>query len=541
MKRFQVIGRRKRLQKNETPTYGPHHLLSLPTEVLVIVLSQLLLPEWLALTLTCRHLYLVTTHHALYKEVVLSLHQLVVRFLKLVRRNLKLLRGLRTVVVSRPVNNSINLALMLIGSCYSYKLDGINGQSLVIDSINEQYGDLLARMLVECCTGVARVNGPRLHVAVTDISPKFQFPLDVSVAYQLGVECPELLQLLTLVLEQGWHVPFRNNLLSPFGLVEELVLSSMIVDNELMTRVPGMAMVDRQGRLPELQTAAAAVKERDSSSRFFLSMSRKLTRQSTLPDALAPPVRPALRRKLSLEPGDMAEYGLPVRTLTLHGCVVKMTNLLLVLLYFQQCRWLKLVLLRKIQDLVLISSFKGLTRLTVDLGSPFFHVAGSTAHHHETMQTLRLRWLPLLPPPELAMAEAVGLWAGYGSYVNFFKHLHERNPTLEHLQFVGVSGWVPEVVVALRPYKLPPKHLPFDVKADPWTTVAGGLREFACMLHLFATVELVVGTPGRYPNHHRAHWEQVGQLVWDEEGGGSLLRQLTIRSAAGAVLYHKEA
>ncbi|ODQ81782.1 hypothetical protein BABINDRAFT_6433 [Babjeviella inositovora NRRL Y-12698] len=557
MKRFQLIGRRNRLVKNATPTYPPLHLLGLPLEIILLVVSHLDRRTWLLLALTCQQLYQQVTQNFLYKNIFLPNQTAVIKCYKSLLKTPKFIKNIASITFSRPTD-SLGPALVNIGNCYNYSLENIN------DTVVEPYVESLLK-LTKLCHQYKKGGNP-LRVNLKDITPKFQFSqnnnlltrlvqekADVTVNPNPGIDEPEFDTLLTspdvsLTSETGWHIPMRGNLLWPFGVVKKLTLQQMILDNESLVKKSNMALVNKEhqlfntsivlckdhihhhssnegaaidGRRKERNLSETVKSENLASTRspspvsrstsILLSFRKSIQASSAgsaispVPTIMSPPRNgvglptTSISRRYSgsgRSKPNTDEYYSPIEELVLEACMIKITKFALIDQYFKNCHTLRLYRLKQIQDLVIVSSFKELVCLDIDLGSWFFYqpakVAGNT-------------------PRKVGCTGCIdhdGFLINYDRFGNFLKHLCQRNRNLKEIVFTGV-GFLSSKVLRL-PVKPPPvaavapepTHNPVEaaiiastaeetvVIEDPNEIVLHNLYRFITMLSQFKHVEL---------------------------------------------------
>jgi hypothetical protein len=310
-----VFSTRKR-EETINMEYPANSLLGLPMEVLNKVIKNLELKEWLVLALTCRYLQEVVDKFFLYNSVELKNYEALVLFKKAISRDKK--RNLLSLYVHeiefyRPVKDS-NDQTSIAGFNFSQRAMNMGYISLLLEVIS-----LLPNLT---------------DISLHQISPGFQFPDWTSSLKTYAHEhnyYPSV-RRLQLSSETGWCIALRPNLLWPFGLIDELVLSEMIIDSSSLLKPPLLTVANEEGPM----IAKDALKS-----------------ESTVTWS-------------------------PIKILSLSSCSIASNGSRYLAGYFREVHTLKLISMKSHYDLLLSHCFPNLKTLYIDLNSKAFSLYNST-------------------------------------------------------------------------------------------------------------------------------------------------------------------
>lgn len=323
IQRLQLFTKKRRLlfadkktnnQSEQVPIeYSPNTLLGLPLELLYKIVQNLDCKEWLILCLTCRYLHDFVDTFFLYHDVKLTHKETLIRFQKTISKNKKhnkLSLYVKDIEFCRPVKESAEVQTTSIAG---FEFSTAGGPSSGYISIMLEIISLLPNLS---------------HITLTQISPGFQFPEWASSLKTYAHEhnyYPSL-RKLSLSSESGWNIALRPNLLWPFGLIEELELTDMIIDSSSLMKPHLLTVADVNG--PLITSKEIAI--------------------------------------------DQSLTWSPIQSLTLSSCSIAGNGSRYLNPYFKQVSALKLVHLKSHYDLLLSHYFGNLKDLSIDLNSKGF-------------------------------------------------------------------------------------------------------------------------------------------------------------------------
>ncbi|CCH46646.1 F-box protein [Wickerhamomyces ciferrii] len=292
--------------------YSPNTLLGLPTELLYKIVQNLEYKDWLVLCLSCRYLHDFVDIFFLYHDVKLGSKDTLHRFRKTISKHKKtnlLSLYVRNIEFNRPIKDSTETETTSIaGFEYSSSRDP------------ESY----IYIMLEIISLLPNIS----EIKISEIKPGFQFPDWSSTLKTYAHEhnyYPSI-KKLSLSSESGWNIALRPNLLWPFGLIEELELSDMIIDSSSLTKPNLLTLSNESGPLV---------------TRESLSVENRITWS-------------------------------PIKILTLSSCSIATSGSRLLMSYFKQVTELKLINLKSHYDLLLSHCFANLEEISIDLNSKGF-------------------------------------------------------------------------------------------------------------------------------------------------------------------------
>lgn len=296
--------------------YSETSLLGLPMELLITIVKNLELKEWLRLARVCRYLQDVVDKFFLYHSVKLYNHESLRLFKKAVAKDKK--RNLLSLYVHeiefhRPVKDF-------------YEDESIAGFSFSTRPQEESY--------ISLCLEVIALLPNLTDVSLLNISPGFAFPDWTSSlkTYAHEHNYYPTVRRLSLSSEAGWSISLRPNLIWPFGIIEELALSEMIIDSGSMLKPALLTVANEQGPL----ISKAALK------------SQSITTWS------------------------------PIKILSLTSCSIASNGSRYLAGYFREVHTLKLISMKSHYDILLSHCFPGLKSLFIDLNSRAFSLYSTT-------------------------------------------------------------------------------------------------------------------------------------------------------------------
>lgn len=245
MRKYQLIGRKKLFSKTKIVDYPPLHILSLPYEVLIEIISYLErdIKALLALTRTCSRLRTIVNKFFLYRDVVFS----ATRFRKFVGYHLP---GHNSSLTKKLGLNDSSTQINLIqlikfikppmekSENYSTNIGGSYNVESVHARLNrDMYSEFVSglRYLLKEDFGLKAVE-------ISEVSPGFEFPQDVYITPRSTTlswkksKPTRTLQHLKISAQNGWSIPFSFSqvslFFSVFDIIEELELTNFIIDKE---------------------------------------------------------------------------------------------------------------------------------------------------------------------------------------------------------------------------------------------------------------------------------------------------------------------
>jgi len=378
IQRFQQFTKKRRLlfadkkpQTDQHPIeYSPNTLLGLPLELIFKIVQNLDKKEWLILCLTCRYFNEFINTFFLYHDVKLNHKDALIRFRKTIskhKKTNKLSTYVRNIEFCRPVKEETETeTTSIVGFSYSsYGKDSTTYISIMLEIIS-----LLPNLS---------------NISLTQISPGFQFPEWTSSLKTYAHEHNYYFTIrkLSLSSESGWNIALRPNLLWPFGLIEELQLTDMIIDSSSLLKPPLLTVTNENGPL--------------------------ITKQ---PISLTPP-----------------ETWSPIRTLTLSSCSIASNGSRYLKGYFKQVNCLKLVHLKSHYDLLLSHYFPNLKFLSIDLNSKGFSLYTSNEANSINVDNFNSNF---------AYFNSMFVPKFYINYLQFIDVI-EKLPQVEKISLINVS------------------------------------------------------------------------------------------------------
>ncbi len=319
-KRRLLFAEKKQQHIDHAPIeYSPNTLLGLPLELLYKIVQNLDPKDWLILCLSCRYLHDFIDTFFLYHDVKLSHKDALIRFRKTISKNKKtnkLSLYVKSIEFCRPEKDSAEIETTSIAG-FEYSTGGQDSSSYI-------------SIMLEIISLLPNLN----HINLSQISPGFQFPEWASSLKTYAHEhnyYPSI-RKLTLSSESGWNIALRPNLLWPFGLIEELHLTDIIIDSSSLLKPNLLTVSNENGPLITKQA---------------LTIENPITWS-------------------------------PIRSLTLSSCSIASNGSRYLRGYFKQVESLKLINLRSHYDLLLSHCFTSLKDLTIDLNSKGFSLYSST-------------------------------------------------------------------------------------------------------------------------------------------------------------------
>ncbi|AOA63572.1 F-box protein of unknown function [Komagataella phaffii CBS 7435] len=346
MKKLQLMGLKKKFSKKvpkEPVVYPEIHLVSLPDEILTLIFKNLDKKTLCALSQINKRLQAVS-QKTLYRAIRVS-------------STLKLLQLCRTLdrnsVEQKPwlyAIDSLQLDIDIGNSANEFISVSIGklGYSSSIKSTN--YKDLLNtfNLYKNLMTHLLSLNS----ISLTQVSPRLNFPIECSLYYKVNdrIECPknytyddlrrDSIKTVRLESQDGISIPLRSHLLWSFGLIKELILRNMNIDEESL--VDTRYLVDA------------------SSGNWIIDPINQITQ----PITGFPTIDTIPKHKKS--------YHSPIEKLTLNATTVSSSALHFLRNYFHNVTELCLLNIKNLHDLASITYFPNIKALTIDLDSKIF-------------------------------------------------------------------------------------------------------------------------------------------------------------------------
>ncbi|EGV60877.1 hypothetical protein PSN45_001333 [Yamadazyma tenuis] len=235
MNRYQLIGRKTKVNRPQTPDYGPLSLHSMPPEILIKIFSHFKNDtlELINISLVCRKLHNIIVKNFLYKDVRFKDTN---SFLKFTHAHLPNKRYgvsetsthvnlIRTVeFVNPPVQNSQNSRTNIAGS---YSVNVVISNNSVTN-----FNDFVSGVNM-----LLKENYNLKTIIISEISPQFLFnniSVDTSLLKKYKKRQNRTLHRLVIKAQTGWSILFRVNhiskILDIFDSVDELELHNFIID-----------------------------------------------------------------------------------------------------------------------------------------------------------------------------------------------------------------------------------------------------------------------------------------------------------------------
>lgn len=248
MRKYQLIGRKKLFSKSKQFDYPPLHILLLPNEVLIEILTLLArdTKALLALTRTCSKFRTLVNKYFLYQSIDFTpsrFHKFVAYHLPGYSSSLSKKLGLndsssqinliqRINFKNPPTSKSANDTANIAGS-YSVE-DVHSGQN------RNAYNDFVSGLRY-----LLKEDFALKAASICEVSPGFGFPSDsysiprTSTLSWSKPKATRTLQHLKIGAQSGWSIPFNFSQMSVFfsifDVVEELELTNFIIDREKLT------------------------------------------------------------------------------------------------------------------------------------------------------------------------------------------------------------------------------------------------------------------------------------------------------------------
>lgn len=233
--RYQFIGRRRKVDKIQTPKYKSQHIHSLPLEILNGIFSYLEddIVQLVNVSYVCRRFHTIICRTFLYKSISFKPNQ----FLRFTHAHLPNKRNgvyetstyvnmIREIeIVNPPIRDSQNNKTQIAGSYEVESNSGVGG----FVSFSEFVSDLTVLM---------KEDFNLRSITLSEISPQFLFPNTPEESHSILKRSKKpikrRLERLVIKAQNGWSILFKINhivkILEIFDTIGELELHNFIID-----------------------------------------------------------------------------------------------------------------------------------------------------------------------------------------------------------------------------------------------------------------------------------------------------------------------